>query len=144
MTVGRRAPEEGLKRGELARRLGCNLETIRYYEGIGVLPPPPRTQARHRVYGCDHVKRLHFILRARELGFSIDEVRALLALADDKGGCADVYALTTEHLDVVRRKIADLRRLERILSAASAACARDVSPDCPIIDALSSPQRRAR
>lgn len=134
----------GLRRGELAVRAGCNLETIRYYEGIGLIPHPPRTEGRHRVYDGEHIKRLRFILRGRELGFSIEEIRALLAIADGGGGCSDVYALTTQHLDMVKRKIADLRRLARILSEAAAACARDASPVCPIIDALSAQSHRGR
>lgn len=128
-----------LRRGELAERVGCNLETIRYYEGIGLLPHPPRSQGRHRLYDADLAKRLRFILRGRELGFSIEEIRALLAIADGAGGCADVYALTTQHLDVVKRKIADLRKLERILSQTTARCARDASPECPSIEAMSAP-----
>lgn len=136
------APARGLKRGELAKRLGCNLETIRYYEEIGLIPHPPRSGGRHRIYDAEHVKRLRFILRSRELGFSIDEIRALLAIAGGHGGCADVYALTTQHLDVVKRKIADLRRLQRILSETAARCARDASPECPIIEALSTPHRQ--
>ena len=130
-----------LRRGELAERVGCNLETIRYYEGIGLLPHPPRSEGRHRLYDADLVKRLAFILRGRELGFSIEEIRALLAIGDGDGGCADVYALTTQHLEVVKRKIADLRKLQRILSQTAARCARDASPDCPIIEAMSAPPR---
>lgn len=128
-----------LRRGELAAKVGCNLETIRYYEGIGLLPHPPRSEGRHRLYDADMAKRLRFILRGRELGFSIEEVRALLSIADGAGGCADVYALTTQHLEVVKRKIADLRKLQRILSETAAHCARDASLDCPIIEALSAP-----
>ena len=127
--------------GELSRASTVNLETIRYYEGIGLLPHPPRSLGRHRLYDADLTKRLRFILRGRELGFSIEEIRALLAIADGAGGCADVYALTTQHLDVVRRKIADLRKLQRILSDTAARCARDASPDCPIIEALAAPQQ---
>lgn len=130
-----------LRRGELAAHVGCNLETIRYYENIGLLPHPPRSEGRHRLYDADLTRRLRFILRSRELGFSIEEIRALLAIADGAGGCADVYALTTQHLDVVRRKIADLRKLQRILSETAAHCARDASPECPIIEALSAPAR---
>ena len=130
-----------LRRGELAREAGCNFETIRYYETIGLIPHPPRSEGRHRLYGHEHVNRLRFILRGRELGFSIEEIRALLAIEGGGGGCGDAYALTTQHLAVVKRKIADLRRLERILATAAAACARDTSPDCPIIEALSAPQR---
>ena len=135
MTHGR-----AFRRGELAQHVGCNLETIRYYESIGLIPPPPRSEGRHRLYDGEHARRLRFILRSRELGFSIDETRALLAIEDSGGGCADAYALTTQHLELVRRKIADLRRLERTLSAAAAAGARDASPNCPIIDALAAPR----
>lgn len=130
-----------LRRGQLAAHVGCNLETIRYYEGISLLPHPPRSEGRHRLYDADLAKRLRFILRGRELGFSIEEIRALLAIADGSGGCADVYALTTQHVDVVKRKIADLRKLQRILSDTAARCARDASPDCPIIEAMSAPLR---
>ncbi len=132
-----------LRRGELAAACGCNLETIRYYESIGLLPAPPRTQGRHRLYDADLAKRLRFILRGRELGFSIDEIRTLLGLAEGGGKCADVYALTMQHQAVVRRKIADLRKLERILSKTAARCARDASPDCPIIEALSATSNRS-
>ena len=134
----------GLRRGELARESGCNLETIRYYETIGLMPPPPRSEGRHRLYESAHARRLRFILRGRELGFSIDEIRALLAIEDAGGACADVHALTTQHLALVKRKIADLRRLERILTAATAACARDASPQCPVIEALSGPVQAAK
>ncbi|MBI1360273.1 MAG: MerR family DNA-binding protein [Alphaproteobacteria bacterium] len=127
-----------LRRGELAREADCNLETIRYYETIGLIPHPPRSEGRHRLYGRAHINRLRFILRGRELGFSIDEIRALLAIEDSGGACSDVYALTTQHLVQVKRKIADLRRLERILASTAAACARDASPECPIIEALSA------
>lgn len=131
-----------LRRGELADHVGCNLETIRYYEGIGLMPHPPRSEGRHRLYDAHMAKRLRFILRGRELGFSIEEIRALLAIADGGGGCGDVYALTTQHLDVVKRKIADLRKLQRILTHTAAHCSRDASPECPIIEALSAPDGR--
>lgn len=128
---------KGLKRGELAKRSGCNLETIRYYEKIGLLPEPPRTPSGHRTYEAAHEHRLRFILRARQLGFGIEEVRGLLALVD--GGaytCADVREMTRRHLADVRTRISDLRRLERTLAETMAACSGDQIPDCPVIDAL--------
>ena len=115
------ASGRGLRRAELARRTGCNLETVRYYEKIGMMPDPPRTAAGYRVYGSDHVSRLKFILRARELGFSIEEIRGLLDLVD--GGdqtCAEIKERTERHLSNVRTKIADLRRIEIVLAAAAA------------------------
>jgi len=129
---------KGLQRAELARRTGCNLETIRYYEKIGMLPAPPRTAAGYRVYDEDHVSRLRFILRARELGFSIDEIRGLLGLVD--GGiqtCAEVKDRTERHLYDVRAKIADLKRIEKVLASTAARCSGDEVPDCPVLEILS-------
>ena len=126
-----------LQRGELAKRTGCNLETVRYYEQIGLMPEPPRTEGGHRIYDAIHERRLRFILRARELGFAIEEIRGLLSLVD--GGaytCAEVRELTVHHLREVRAKVADLRRLERTLARTVAACAGSDIPDCPVIDAL--------
>ncbi|GIX11806.1 helix-turn-helix domain-containing protein [Elioraea sp.] len=130
---------KGLQRAELARRTGCNLETIRYYEKIGMMPDPPRTASGYRVYDEGHVSRLRFILRARELGFSIEEIRGLLALVD--GGtqtCAEVKERTERHLADVRAKIADLRRIERVLAATAAKCTGNEVPDCPVLDALTA------
>lgn len=126
-----------MTRGELARRAACNIETIRYYEKIRLLPDPPRTAAGYRNYDEPHMRRLGFILRGRELGFSIEELRGLLSLVDRGDySCADVRDLTTEHLGTVRAKIADLQRLEDTLATIVVNCdGRDV-PDCPVIDAL--------
>lgn len=130
-----RAP--ALAIGALSRRSGVHIETIRYYERIGILPKPPRTQGGHRVYGQDHLKRLSFVRRSRELGFTLDEVRGLLELVD--GGrytCAEVKTITLNHLADVRHKIADLRRLGRTLSEMAGKCKGGKVPDCPVIDAL--------
>lgn len=132
-------PEKGLLRADLARRTGCNLETIRYYEKIGMMPDPPRTGAGYRVYDAGHVSRLRFILRARELGFSIDDVRGLLALMESgTQTCAEVKQRTERHLADVRAKIADLRRIERILAETASRCSGDEVPECPVLDALGS------
>lgn len=123
--------------GVLSRRTGCKVETIRYYERIGLLPAPARSAGGHRLFGEDHLKRLTFIRRGRELGFSLDDIRGLLGLVD--GGaytCAEVKAVTLEHLGEVRRKLADLRRLERVLKGMAAECEGGAVPDCPVIDAL--------
>lgn len=129
---------KGLQRAALARRTGCNLETIRYYEKIGMMPEPPRTASGYRVYDERHVARLRFILRSRELGFSIDELRGLLGLVD--GGtqtCAEVKERTERHLADVRAKIADLKRIERVLADMAGQCSGDDMPDCPVLEALS-------
>jgi len=123
--------------GDLSKRTGCKIETIRYYERIGLMPEPPRGAGGHRLFREDDLKRLGFIRRSRELGFTLDEIRALLAMVD--GGvvtCAEVKALTLDHLGTVRRKIADLKRMERVLRDMAERCAGGDRPDCPIIHAL--------
>ncbi|HZA66238.1 MAG TPA: helix-turn-helix domain-containing protein [Geminicoccaceae bacterium] len=125
--------------GALSARTGCNIGTIRYYERIGLLPAPPRSAGGHRLYGADLVHRLTFIRHARTLGFTLDEVRALLRLADDRNrSCADVRAVASIHLADVRAKIADLKAMERVLRATIVRCAADSNPECAIIDALSA------
>lgn len=137
MGAGKAPAPAGLTIGALSERTGCNIETIRYYERIGLVPDPPRTEGGHRVYGLDHLKRVTFIRRCRELGFTLRQVRALLRLVD--GGdftCAEVKAVTLEQADNVRRKIADLRRLERVLRDMAAQCDGGTVPECPVVDAL--------
>lgn len=129
-----------LTRGALAARTGCNIETIRYYEQIGLLPPPPRSAGGHRLYGRDLEKRLNFVRKSRDLGFTIEEIRELLGLVD--GGtytCAEVERLARDHVREIRRKIGDLRKLERVLETMAARCSGGAVPDCPIIDALFDP-----
>ncbi|MDH0614135.1 MULTISPECIES: helix-turn-helix domain-containing protein [Hyphomicrobiales] len=129
--------EEEFSIGVLSERSGVNIETIRYYEKIGVMPEPARSAGGYRVYGNDHTRRLHFVRRGRELGFSLDELRGLLQLVDGHAHtCQEVHALTIEHLKDIRQKIADLRRLERVMSDMAAQCSGDQVPECPIIDAL--------
>jgi MerR family mercuric resistance operon transcriptional regulator len=126
-----------LSRGKLARLTGCNAETIRYYENIGVLPPPPRTAGGHRVYSEEHARRLAFVLRSRQLGFSLEQVRGLLVLADDgHDSCAEVKAMTLDHVALIRHKIADLRKMQHVLTDIAARCDDGAVPACPIIEAL--------
>jgi MerR family mercuric resistance operon transcriptional regulator len=123
--------------GALSERTGCNIETIRYYERIGLMPPAARSEGGHRLYGEDQSRRLGFIRRTRQLGFTLDEVRTLLRLVD--GGrftCAQVKRITVHHLDDVRRKISDLRKIERVLGEMAAQCDGGTVPKCPVIDAL--------
>jgi len=125
--------------GSLSERTGVNIETIRYYERIGIMPNPPRTAGGQRIYNHEHFKRLAFIRRSRELGFSLDQVRALLRLAD--GGdhsCREVHDMTLVHIADIRRKVADLKRMERVLKDLAARCDSGDIPDCPILDALSA------
>ena len=128
-----------LQRAELARRTSCNLETIRYYEKTGMMPDPPRTASGYRVYDDAHISRLRFILRARELGFSIEHIRGLLDLVD--GGtqtCAEVKERTELHLADVRAKIADLKRIEKVLAETAERCSGEDVPECPVLEALAS------
>ncbi len=123
--------------GALSRRTGCNIETIRFYERIGVLPAPPRTSGGHRIYDRDHLKRLTFVRRARQLGFTLDQVRGLLALADEReGSCAEVEKLARAHLAAVRGRIADLARMDAVLAEMVAKCSGGTVPECPILEAL--------
>jgi MerR family mercuric resistance operon transcriptional regulator len=131
----------GIAIGELSRRTGCNVETIRYYERIGLLPSPDR-YGRYRSYASADIKRVTFVRRARELGFTLDEVRALLVLSatDGRSICAEVREISTTHLADVRARIADLRAIERVLAAAIRQCDMGKQPGCPLIEVLSRPR----
>ncbi len=131
--------------GQLSRQSGVNIETIRYYEKIGIMPAPGRSAGGYRLYAPDHLKRLSFVRRGRELGFSLDELRGLLRLVDGHSyTCGQVRALTLEHVAQVRRKIADLRRLERVMADMAAQCTGARIPKCPVIDALFDGRAAAR
>jgi Hg(II)-responsive transcriptional regulator len=121
--------------GRLSDRTGVNIETIRYYERIGLVPSPPRIAGGHRLYDTSHRQRLVFIRRSRELGFSIDEIRALLHLARDGGvACTEAKKITVRHLGSIRGKIADLKKLERVLAALAEACDANQRRECPVLD----------
>ena len=123
-------------RGQLAKSTGVKGETIRYYENCGLLNTPERSLAGYRIYSEDHAKRLLFIRRCRELGFSLNEIDGLLCLTDDDKSCVQVRELTATHLNDVRDKIKDLKKMERALRDMVAQCDADTSPDCPIIEVL--------
>ncbi len=128
--------------GAFSQLAGVNIETIRYYERIGLLTVPARSPGGYRRYGMEDVRRLSFVRRLRELGFPLEDVRALLGLAETRrSACREVHDLASTHLDDVRGKIKDLRRMERALRDMVASCERGVSPQCPIIEALWKPER---
>ena len=128
---------DALSIGKLSKQSGVNIETIRYYEKIGVMPAPGRSANGYRIYGADCLKRLSFVRRSRRLGFSLDEIRGLLRLVDGHAyTCAQVHALTLDHLAGIRRKITDLKRLERVMAEMAAQCSGESAPECPIVDAL--------
>jgi Cu(I)-responsive transcriptional regulator len=123
--------------GELARTADSKAETIRYYERIGLLSAPPRTTGNYRDYSMGHVSRLTFIRRARDLGFSIEQIRALLNLADQKEqSCEAVDAIAREHLVDVKRKLADLAALRRELDSIIGQCRHGTVAECRILEAL--------
>ena len=126
--------------GELSKRTGCKIETIRYYEQQQLLPAPPRTDGGHRLYNAAMVSRLLFIRRSRELGFSMREIRQLLSLVDGKQvSCERVNTIANQHLRDIKAKIADLGKMQRTLGDLASRCSGQDVPDCPIIEDL---QRR--
>ncbi|MGE3280059.1 MAG: helix-turn-helix domain-containing protein [Alphaproteobacteria bacterium] len=126
--------------GELSRRTGVNIETIRYYERVGILPAPPRAASGRRIYGAADTRILLFVRRARELGYTLDQIRTLLALAanDASGKCAEVREIAAGHLAEIRMKIADLRAMEALLAETVAQCDAGALPTCPVIETLSA------
>lgn len=123
--------------GELSRRTGVNIETIRYFEKVGLIEKPPRTEGGHRVYAEQHLRALSFIKRARELGFTPAEVRAILNLGGPGKACCDeVRDVAVHHLDQVRRKIADLARIERLLASTVETCSGGHVPQCAVMDLI--------
>ena len=123
--------------GELAKLTGVNLETIRYFERIGLLKPPQRTEAGHRLFAPEHVERLLFIRHARDMGFSQDDVRTLLKLSDGElTSCGEVKDIAAAHLDSIRQRIEKLQRLESLLASTVAKCSGGKVPTCPVIEAL--------
>ena len=136
-----RARATPLTIGQLSKATGVNIETIRYYERIGLLPAPPRTSNGYRSYDDADVRRLQLVRRARKLGFGIEDIRALLALAEQDGAsCSEVRVIAAAHLVDVQERLADLEKLEQVLSATVAACdARccvSPAPVCPVLDVL--------
>jgi MerR family transcriptional regulator, mercuric resistance operon regulatory protein len=132
----------GLTIGQLAKSAAVNLETVRYYERIGLIAAPARTEGGHRTYDEEAIRHLAFVRRARDLGFSIHDIRALLTLAaPGRNSCAEVRNVASAHLVNVRTKLADLAKLEAILSATIAKCGDHPSPDCPVLDILDTGTR---
>ena len=123
--------------GKLSELTRVNIETIRYYEKIKVLPVPSRAENGRRLYGPMERRILAFVRRSRELGFSLDEVRALLRLGGpDKASCREVREIAEHHLDDIRARINDLRKLERLLTKTVAQCTGTTAPECPVLDVL--------
>ena len=128
---------EPLSIGKLATATGTKVETIRYYESVGLLAPPARTKGNYRAYAPQHLARLSFIRRARALGFSIDQVQELLKLADQKDiSCKAVDTIAREHLAEIDRKLRDLNTLRSELSSVIVQCGHGTISECRIIETL--------
>jgi len=126
-----------MKIGELASATGTKVETVRFYEKIGLLSPPARTASNYRSYGEEHLARLSFIRRARNLGFGLDAVRELLRLADGPDQpCADIDSMASGKIKEIDAKIADLKRLRKVLFELVSACNTGTVRACPIVEAL--------
>lgn len=124
--------------GELSKATEVKVVTIRYYEQIGLMPVAPRTEGNYRVYTAEHVHRLQFVRRLRDLGFTLDQVRDLLRLSSEKNrACTEVDRITNEHLAEVENKMRDLRKLAAELRRLSRCCRGNrLISDCRIIEAL--------
>ena len=126
-----------MKIGELAGHCDCPVETIRYYEKIGLLPAPQRAANGYRHYSDHHYKWLVFILRSRALGFTQEQVRRLAAIAhQSEPPCDQVHGLLVDHVVEVRDKLQELKRMERALIRLEAKCQDGSLHDCPVIDEL--------
>jgi DNA-binding transcriptional MerR regulator len=126
-----------MKIGELAIATATKVETVRFYEKSGLLPPPARTASNYRSYGLDHLARLSFIRRARDLGFGLQAVREMMALSDDRAqSCDAIDAIASAHLVDVQRKIADLSALAAELNRVVGECRHGTIADCKIIETL--------
>ena len=123
--------------GEMSRISHVNIETIRYYERISLLPKPDRTVGGNRQYNHGQLKLLCFIKKCRDLGFALDEIRAFMRMVEhDDLTCSEVHQMTISHLENVQEKLAALKKIEKTLKEMSAQCNRGDIPDCPIIDKL--------
>ena len=123
--------------GELSRRTGVNIETIRYFEKVGIIAAPPRTSGGHRVYDGEQVRALGFIRRARELGFTPADVRAMLDIGGPaEASCDRMRDIATHHLEQVRAKMRDLGALEHLLASTIERCSGGADSDCAVIDLI--------
>jgi len=128
---------QGFRIGELAKRSGVPSKTIRYYESVGILSPPKRQSNGYRSYGQQDLVTLTFVRSARALGFSLDEVRALLNLWEDKARSSrEVKKLAEARIQEIDSKVQDLLGLREELRRLCESCHGDERPDCPILDSL--------
>ena len=131
--------------GEAASASGVSAKMIRYYESIGLIRPPHRTDSNYRVYGADEVHVLAFIRRSRDLGFSVDETATLLGLWQDKSrASAEVKDVAVSHIAALQSKIDALQSMVKTLNHLVHCCGGDNRPDCPILDDLAGTHSTAK
>lgn len=134
---------EGLLISEVARRAGVVVDTVRFYEREGLISSPPRTRTKYRKYPASVVARIRFIRRAKDLGFTLEEIRELLALRDREHGCADVRERAEKKVAAIGERIAALQRMQAGLADLARSCADEPSDErCPILHALDEPEDR--
>ena len=133
-----------LQIGEVARRAGVNIRTLHYYEGRGLLPNPRRSPSNYRLYTEDAVRRVRFVKHAQELGFTLEEIKELLALRiDSRATCANVRARTEDKIHAIEGKVKALHAMRRALERLAAACSGGGSvSDCPILEALDREEKK--
>lgn len=137
--------EQKLAIGALSQQSGCNIQTIRHYETIGLLPPPKRTNGNHRLYSDYHIDLLVFIRRGRELGFSIEEIRELFELSENpNASCEKASAIAKRHLATIKKNKVSLSALEKELSAMINTCPNEKVSTCRIIEAFSRETTKGR
>ena len=129
--------------GTLARASGVKIETIRFYERRGLVAAPPRDHGGRRRYGLQHLRRMIFVRRGRELGFGLDEIAALLSLSQDARPCADVTRIARANLDRVEAALSDLRRMRRVLRKTLSQCADANTVHCPILETLGTSAKKS-
>ena len=115
---------------------GVLATTIRYYESEGLVVEPGRSMGGHRLYNADAIQRLQFIRRAREIGFTLDEIRQLIGFSKGTQRCIDTHELATQHLEDIKEKIRDLRHLQKALKSLTDQCGQTPDDECPIFDSL--------
>jgi MerR family mercuric resistance operon transcriptional regulator len=131
---------KGLTIGKIAKSAGVGIETVRFYEKQGLIDPPPRTESNYRIYPEDDIARLHFVKRAKSLGFALSEIKELLSLRHDPAATkADIKQRTEAKIEDIRQKIQDLTRMLKALETLSETCnGHGPVSECPIMDALNS------
>jgi MerR family mercuric resistance operon transcriptional regulator len=134
--VNPKRAHDGLTIGDVSRRIGVNVETIRYYERMGLMPRQPRTEGGRRAFGPDGMRTLAFIKRARELGFCLHDIRELLSIRQADQPCTEAKTIANRHLDGMRSKMRNLVELERILADAVARCPGESADECTILELL--------